>query len=81
MYNYEAKHFFDPNKSKYISGHTSEPIMNTRIVSEHNVLNSNGTFFFNDKIDHIMKYNLLLVHFDTKDKNINDFKNSNHRNV
>ena len=74
------QHFFDPNNSKYSSGHTSKPINNTKIV-EYNTLDFTGKYYFNDKIDHIMKYNLILVHFDTKDKNINDFKNSNHRNV
>ena len=78
MFNFETKHFFDPNNSKYSSGHTSEPINNTKIISEYNILKYTGKYF-NDKIDNIMKYNLILVHFDTKDKNINDFKNSHHR--
>ena len=76
---YFTKHIFNPKFSIYGSGHTSKPYKGYNIVSEFNNLNYTGKWYIEDKVDNILKYNLILFHFDTKNEFINNKKLKNHR--
>ena len=76
---YFTKHIFNPKFSIYGSGHTSKPHEGYNIVSEFNNLNYTGKWFIEDKVDNILKYNIILFHFDTKSKYINNKKLKNHK--